>query len=68
MSAVGIIVSTVRIDMGLGQNGDRFWAFMSLPIFSIWIFGVAFLRAMTPSGEVPKQGLGWLGRTLRPLY
>jgi hypothetical protein len=157
MLTVGLIVSTVRIDMALGPDGDPFWALMGLPIFAIWvlftvfyaaaiyyrrraahhkrlmllasaaalsaatfriiveilgfeqwvailgtlaptvfilaamihdwgsmgkihrvhrwgapatvgIIGGAFLLAMTPGGEVVKQGLAWVGRLLKPLY
>jgi hypothetical protein len=42
MIAVGLIVSTVRIDMSLGPDGDPFWALMGVPIFSIWILFTAF--------------------------
>jgi hypothetical protein len=42
MISVGVIVSTVRIDMALGPDGDPFWGLMGLPIFAIWILFTAF--------------------------
>jgi uncharacterized membrane protein YozB (DUF420 family) len=45
MIAVGLIVSTVRIDMSLGPDGDPFWALMGLPIFSIWVLFTVFYAA-----------------------
>jgi hypothetical protein len=157
MIAVGIIVSTVRVDQALGPDGDPFWALMGLPIVSIWILftgfyagaiyyrrraathkrlillasaaalsaasfrivveflgferwtailgtlaptgfvlaamiheyrregkvhrvnrwgapvtagliGAAFLLALTPAGDGVKEGVGWIGRLLKPLY
>jgi hypothetical protein len=51
------------------QNARRIhpvyaWGFTA----TVTLIGVAFLLAMTSNGEVAKQGLGWLGRALRPLY
>jgi hypothetical protein len=45
MIAVGLIVSTVRIDMSLGTDGDPFWALMGVPIFSIWVLFTLFYAA-----------------------
>lgn len=42
MVIVGLITSTVRIDMALGPDGNPFWKFMGLPIFSIWILFTFF--------------------------
>jgi hypothetical protein len=43
--AVGLIVSTVRVEEALGPDGDPFWKLMGLPIFSIWILFTAFCIA-----------------------
>jgi hypothetical protein len=45
MIAVGLIVSTVRVEEALGPDGDPFWKLMGLPIFSIWILFTAFYIA-----------------------
>jgi hypothetical protein len=47
MISVGLIVSTVRVDMSLGPNGDPFWSLMGVPIFSIWVlFAVFYVAAV----------------------
>lgn len=45
MIAVGLIVSTVRVEMSLGSDADPFWALMGVPIFSIWILFTVFYAA-----------------------
>jgi hypothetical protein len=45
MISVGLIVSTVRVAMSLGPNGDPFWSLMGVPIFSIWILFALFYVA-----------------------
>lgn len=44
MIAVGLIVSSVRVEMSL-ETRDPFWALMGLPIFSIWILFTVFYVA-----------------------
>jgi len=45
MITVGLIVSTVRVDMSLGPAGDPFWTLMGVPIFSIWVLFTVFYAA-----------------------
>ena len=42
MVTVGLIVSTVRVEMASGPDGDPFWKLMGLPIFSIWLLFTVF--------------------------
>jgi uncharacterized membrane protein len=35
---------------------------------TVGLIGVAFFLAMTPRGEIARQGVAWVGRLLKPLY
>lgn len=45
MVVVGLIVSTVRVEMARGPGPDPFWELMGMPIFSIWVLFTAFYVA-----------------------
>lgn len=55
MILVGLIVSTVRIDMARAPDGDPFWKLMGLPIFSIWVLFTLFYAAAVYRRRRPRE-------------
>ena len=45
MIAVGLIVSTVQVDLARRPDGNPFWRLMGLPIFAIWLLFTFFYGA-----------------------
>lgn len=45
MVGIGLIVTTVRIELTRAAGGDPFWDFMGLPIFSVWVLFTIFVSA-----------------------
>jgi hypothetical protein len=54
MVGVGLVTSTVRVDLANAPDIDPFWEMMGLPIFAIWIlftlfYGLAIYRRWKPA-------------------